>query len=175
MKKVQLEIYRPPNLSATYTRHKTYSVCLGSGKFFEFTSKRDCQAFLNQTSRFINLTMHELNDLLSQFYSHYRHIWFYLDQRPDVDRELKKLFLDVDQCFDKILRHTYGPNQNVIAFSYLEQITSGLIVFGRRLEKMAIARMDYAAGYRIRAQVRRLRTLSKQIEHYSDHGDPDHG
>lgn len=45
----------------------------------------------------------------------------------------------------------------------------------RDLEKMAIARMDYAAGYRIRAQVRRLRTLSKQIEHYSDHGDPDHG
>lgn len=81
---------------------------------------------------------------------------------------MMQLYSNVDHIVSQFI-HT---KVNIMDINALKSIMERRGISQR---EMAIARMDYAAGYRIRAQVRRLRTLSKQIEHYSDHGDPDHG
>ncbi len=168
MKKVTFFTYLPPQKSAHYTANKLYRVHLGSMQFQSFSNKKDCEKFLNQANKFVNITLQELNHIYGHLFLDYRNNWFYLSGRKytEMEKNINMSLKRIDRAFSGIIYRTGGPNQNSFAFDFLHQIATNLITFCALLEHLASKRFNYTQRYQMKATKSRLKAIEKRIKLY---------
>lgn len=166
MKKISINSLTRSTKSSIYTKEKKHSVALGNGKVFHINNIINAKQFLAETNRFLNLKLHEINDLYIDLNTHANSMWFSMDDRQD------RAFLSDIEVFMNSRRlaveRGHFANGNHFIFRHLENCLNSLIRIAIALNKVLKKTGRASETYRIRSIEDRIHRIKYEINKYGN-------
>lgn len=161
MKKINLTYIRLPDKHSWLSEQKTYSVYLGNEVKASFPSEKKVKKFLADTNRFLNLQLHELNQIYIQLFAEYRRLWFKLDENDFEDR-----LRDVSKLFKKVTRYNHGENSNYFVFFDFIKLTRELTETAEKLQEFQFDDNNYSEVNLLATLLFRLDNIDQVLKNY---------
>lgn len=164
MRQINIQVIVPPDPSSVYIRAKQWSVWLGNGSTYYFSSVKKATTFLVQTNRFLNSELHELNYWYGMLFNEFRHQWFYLDEGDD--QHITRHFETLDGHLKNSIRRSRGVNGNHFAFSFLLSGTNQFFPILRILSESMERHKNFAGVRRLLVMSRQLKGIKERLRMY---------
>lgn len=145
-----------------YIKFNMYCVFLGNDSRNYFSNRKDAKQFLVDTNRFLNIRLHEFNQVYASVFSVYQRNWFYFDSNNGkANLDLSKMETKIIENFHAIpkamitmVRRSQSPNGNYLVFTdffhcianSLEIIESLTDVFKERKHYVEIKCLEILKG-----------------------------
>ena len=166
MKKIALNQITSPEISSIYAKRNCYSLVLGNGITVRFTSTRDAMAFLNEVNRDLNFNLVILNQIYIDVHTHFRRVWFYLNNGLDGagnERKIIGLFHDIDKNMDLMVTRSEWSNGNQFVFQYFKGCLNFLDEIIKILQEVEMKRNAYSEFYMLKVLLTRTNGIRSDI------------
>ncbi len=178
MKLVKISMYTEPKPQSVQVEDQYYSVNLGNGKRARFRSRKAAQAFLSETSDFLQDQLVELNFLYSDIFHQYRQSWFYFSGRtPEsqksmvaLENKIRTKFEAIQYVFDNIYRTNY-LSTNTYPFQQIASACSSIIDVSEQLVKLRYKRNDFVERKAVENIAARSRAILINLVSWADDTD----
>lgn len=167
MKKVNIRNVNAPDTTSVFVNRKLYSIYLGNGENYSFTSKKNTLAFTAALNRHINACVYEFNMLYSQLFAEYRENWYYFlsdMQRANTDlirieQQVRKNFDSVNVAFERLIHNTRGINGNYYVYTFLDLVCKNLTEIANQLAVLHRKRSNMAQVTHMHITATRLQQI----------------
>lgn len=170
MRQVRLWHIVLPDKSSVYIKQKQYSVFLGNGAKCYFTNLKDAKQFIAETNRFLTSILHELNRLYGELFVEYRKVWFYMSDNYEtkrVEKDLKLLFIELDNYFARIGDKNTTLNGNYFVFNNLNGIIDVLEKLIKFISEVYRTRRHFSEIKTVQSFIRQLESLRRDLKEYA--------
>jgi hypothetical protein len=129
MKTIKIQQFTNPDKESVYSDRNKYKVVLGNDHTSYFTDKRKVSAFLNETNKYLNQVLIELNLYYTETFNLYRSSWLYFDNKKlsIIDKCANDNFNNINEAFKRIIIKSHTVNGNYLTWQFLNRIIEALI------------------------------------------------
>jgi hypothetical protein len=166
MKNICIKEITMPCKSSPYIKHRLYNVYLGNGYRFECKSLASAKAFINQTNKFLNYKLHEINSIVAALQGEYRNVWFYLDGRFENEARINEAFSNCDTKINMAINRADFTNGNHYVFIHLNFAINELIAISKIIAKLQYKKSNMPDYYRLIVIHNRLSAMIEEIKNY---------
>ena len=166
MKKITLKQITSPEVSSIYAKRNCYSLSLGNGITVRFSSARDAMAYLNEVNKDLNFNLVVLNQIYVDVHTHFRRVWFYLNNGldgPGNERKIIGLFHDIDKNMDLMVTRSDWENGNYFIFQYFKGCLNFLDEIIKILQDVEMQRNAYPEFYMLKVLLTRTDSVRTDI------------
>lgn len=152
----------------------TYSVALGNGTLHEFTSQKQTQRFLQDTSFFLTQKIYELRDAYAYMWNEHHELWGYFrhDKKTmnvgfyERDRNITRLLSEIQSSFNLIIDRSHYEGGNHSTFSHLSSILRSLREVIQALTPIIHSRSNTIKKYQYNNLLIALARIEGEISNY---------
>lgn len=151
-----------------------YSVFLGNGTAFHFSSRQKAVNFLNQTNKFLTTCLYEARQLFAQVSFKYNENWGYFEhnkktmgsKQRETDRCCNELLYATEKLFDLIVQRGSFINGNYFVFIHFNHIIENQKAIIKHLSALSDKKSITADLYRYDILFKQLQTLNFELNNY---------
>ena len=159
MRKIIIEHVTTPDKSSHYIKDKSYVIMLGNCITVRFPDQRHMKAFITYVNEELNFNLVIVNQIYLEVFTHFRKIWFYIDNGHDGSRReglIKSQFDGIDRTLLLLVTRGQYTNGNHFVFSHFNHVLDNLDTIIKLLQEVEFNRH---AG----AEVRMLKVLQTKV------------
>lgn len=163
-------------LSAIFRNKNLYCCWLGNGHKHNFKNKQEAEAFLSDTSKFLNKKLFDLNECWKWLFITYQDKQFYFSHGAGINKaftgsntDAKNIIIALIDQFDRTItnsRHENGLHNSFVGLMRIANYQQQLI---RIIKAVTEKRSDTQAKYMCESWFERLNTITNELKDYSSH------
>ena len=119
MKKIHLDWIEGKDNKALYKKNRYHCIHMGNGITVRFGDKHQAEAYISQVNDELNFALVMLNDIYIDIHTHFRKLWFYLnngEKGQTNERKVIEYLGEVDKAFSFMVNHNDTQNANFLVF-----------------------------------------------------------
>jgi hypothetical protein len=124
MRQIKIQAINFPG-KTDYIKFNMYSVSLGNDSRTYFSNLKDAKLFVADTNRFLNLKLHEFNQVFISIFSEYQRNWFYFDSKNGKanknlslsEGKITENLQSITKAMNFMVTRSGSPNGNYFTFT----------------------------------------------------------
>ncbi|MFW5804033.1 MAG: hypothetical protein ACOCWG_02260 [bacterium] len=181
MKKINLNKIHYPEKQSHYVKMKMYAIAIGNGHREYFTNIKDAKKYLAELNRFLNMRLHELNNLYFLSFGEYRRSWFVfgsddpnmIDHFQKMENNIKAKFDSIDFSFKYCVERSHWQNGNHFTFKHMASICDNLTDILDIIREFFYDRKFYHEIYRLTGYMNQLKLIKIKLENFGKNDNDD--
>jgi hypothetical protein len=148
---------------------KKFSVSLGNGTIFDFTSKRLTLKFLAETSRFLTGSLYEARSIYISVWNKFQLSWGYFQSNSELFLEgenCQDLLTRISKSFDLAVNRSHWENGNHFSFTHIFSVIQSQKEIIKALNKVFELKGTTHEIYECEAMYNRLINLECELKNY---------
>ena len=168
MKTIKIQHFKEPDKNSSFTNRKKYRVTLGNDYSEHFSDKRKLSAFFNETNKYLNATLQQLNLYYIDTIVLYRSSWIYLDddKRASTQSIANVNIESINKTFNSITPRSRSVNGNYLVWQFFNRIIIDLVEILESLEPFLSYRQHHDKLTKTRMILSDLYRLKKELNTY---------